>query len=371
MTENKSPDVVIVGAGMVGAATAYYLAKAGAKVTILDKDPIGVHASGLALGGLGPLSGAGIPDPIGGLCMESWRLHLELSQALPEELGYDYEFQTGTSVAVAFNAEEARILKERLSWQASQDGFKVEWREKADILAIEPRLIPVLLGGVVTEPSAMLNTYEFNNALVAGALRYGAALKMEKVTGLRFDGGRVSGVSLQDGGAVHCDKVVIAMGPWSNDASAWLDFTLPISPLKGQILRLRSEGPPIPHINWNGSYAVSKPDGLVWVGTTEEKAGFDDTPSAAGRQTILRSVASVLPHLTQADVVKQTACLRPVSPDGLPVLGRIPAKPGVIVASGAGRKGILMGPAMGKAAADLVLNGTSTLDVSALSPGRF
>ena len=371
MTENKSPDVVIVGGGVVGAAAAYYLAKAGAKVTILDQDPIGAHASGQALGGLSPLSGAGIPDPIGGLSMESWRLHLELSQALPGEAGYDYEFQTGTAVAVAFNEEEAQVLKERLPWQASQDGFKLEWREKADILAIEPRLSSVLLGGVVTEPSAMLNTYKFNHALVAGALRYGAVLTMEKVTGLQFDRGRVSGVSLSDGGALHCDRVVIAMGPWSTNASAWLDFTVPISPLKGQILRLRSEGPPIPHINWSGSYAVTKPDGLVWVGTTEEKAGFDDVPSAAGRQTIVRSVASVLPHLARADVVKQTACLRPVSPDGLPVLGRIPAKPGIIVASGGGRKGIMLAPAMGKAAADLALNGTSTLDVSALSPGRF
>ena len=371
MTENKSSDVVVVGGGVVGAAAAYYLAKAGAKVTILDQDPIGVHASGLALGGLSPLSGSGIPDPVGSLCMESWRLHLELSQELPEESGDDYEFQIGTSVAVAFNEEEARVLKEQIPWQASQDGFKVEWVEQEDILAIEPRLISMLIGGVVKEPSGMLNTYKFNHALVAGALKYGATLTMEKVTGLLFNGGRVSGVSLEEGGAVHCDRVIIAMGPWSNDASTWLDFTLPISPLKGQILRLRSEGPPIPHINWSDSYAVSKPDGLVWVGTTEEKAGFDDRPSAAGRQTITRSVASVLPHLARADVVKQTACLRPVSPDGLPVLGRIPGKPGVIVASGAGRKGILMGPAMGKAAADLVLKGTSTLDLFALSPGRF
>ncbi len=371
MTQHNSTDVVVVGAGVVGAAAAYYLAKAGAKVAILDKDPIGEHASGLALGGLGPLSGAGIPNPIGGLCMESWRLHLELSQELPEESGDDYEFETGPSIAVAFNEEDANILKEQIPWQASQDGFKVEWMEKEDVLAIEPRLVPTVVGGVVKEPSGMLNTYKFNHALVAGALSYGATLTRETVVGLRFNGGRISAVSLEEGGAVHCDKVVIAMGPWSNDASAWLDFTLPISPLKGQIIRLRSEGPPIPHINWNGSYVVSKPDGLVWVGTTEEKAGFDDRPTAAGRQTIVRSVASVLPHLARADIVRQTACLRPVTPDGLPVLGRIPAKPGVIVASGAGRKGILMGPAMGKAAADLVLKGTSTLDLFALSPGRF
>ena len=371
MTENNSPDVVIVGAGVVGASAAYYLAKAGAKVTILDKDPVGEHASGLALGGLGPLSGAGVPDPIGGLCVESWRLHLELSQELPEESGQDYEFQTDTSVAVAFNEEEANVLKEQIPWQASQDGFKVEWVEREDVLAIEPRLASTVVGGVVKEPSGMLNTYKFNHALVAGALRHGATLTMEKVSGLLFDGSRVGGVSLEEGGSVHCDRVIIAMGPWSNDASAWLDFTLPISPLKGQILRLRSEGPPVPHINWNGSYVVSKPDGLVWVGTTEEKAGFDDTPTAAGRQTIVRSVVNVLPHLARADIVKQTACLRPVSPDGLPVLGRIPGKPGVIVASGTGRKGILMGPAMGKAAADLVLKGTSTLDLFALSPGRF
>ena len=88
MTQAKpSPDVVIIGAGVVGCATAYYLGKAGVKATIIERDAAGAHASGFALGGLSPLAGAGIPEPVGHISLESWRLHNELAATLPEESG--------------------------------------------------------------------------------------------------------------------------------------------------------------------------------------------------------------------------------------------------------------------------------------------
>ncbi|PZC51103.1 MAG: glycine oxidase [Chloroflexi bacterium] len=371
MSYTTGPKVVIVGAGVVGGAAAHYLTLAGAKVTVVDKDPIGIHASGLALGGLGPLSGAGIPNPIGTLSIESWQLHLDLSKSLTDE----YDFKLEKSLNIIFDNQQLETIRSLLDWQKSQDGFKVEWLDKSDVLDIEPRIVSAFLGAVVTEPTGIIDTYKFNNALISEAQRNGADLVVGEVSNIQSTGSACN-VSIDGGKTLICDKVIVAMGPWSHQASEWLGFNIPITPLKGQILRLKAEGPPIPHISWSGadiygSYAVTKSDGLVWVGTTEEHGGFDDRPSSIGRQTIMRSVVSILPQLAQGEIIKHTACLRPLSPDGLPVLGFLPGNPKIVIASGAGRKGILLGPVMGKSAADLVLNGYTSSNISALSPDRF
>ena len=368
--ESTSPDVVIIGAGVVGCATAYYLGKAGVKATIIERDGAGAHASGFALGGLGPLSGSGIPEPVGHISLESWRLHNKLAATLPEESGVDFQFQKETGITVAYSLEQAAVLRERLPWQQAQEGFRVEWKAGTDIQAMEPRLAPGVVEGVVTEPGGMINSYKFSLALLKAAEGMGAVLRKGEVTGIKFHGDRVRSVEVGSD-EVPCGAVVLAMGPWSGKASDWLGSELPVRPLKGQILRLRIDGAPLPHLGWGDSYATTKPDGLVWIGTTEEDAGFDATPTAEARESIFKAAVAVLPYLADAQVVQHTACLRPVTPDGLSILGRIQGKSGMVAATGAGRKGILLGPAIGRLAADLVTRGETDMDISAMSPARF
>ena len=174
------------------------------------------------------------------------------------------------------------------------------------------------------------------------------------------------------GETLPCEQVVIASGPWSVDASEWLGFRLPVGPLKGQILRLRVPGPPLEcTVGWNGNYATSKPDGLLWAGTTEEEVGFDETPTEEARGLILASLDRLLPSLGDVELVRQTACLRPVTPDRLPLLGHAPGVEGVFVATGAERKGILFGPSMGRITADILTTGASDIPTDAFAPGRF
>ena len=260
-------------------------------------------------------------------------------------------------------------MQARLPWQQAQEGFRVEWKSGADILAMEPRLAPGIVGGVVTRFVAMLSPYRFVLALLQAAERMGAVIRHGLVQGLSFQGDRIRAVRLQNE-EVPCDTVVVATGPWAGDAAIWLGVDLPVRPLKGQILRLRVGGPPLSYVSWGRSYAVVKPDSLLWVGTTEEEVGFDEAPSAEGRQAIMASVLQALPYLMDAEVVLHTACLRPVTTDGLPILGQVPGKRGVIVATGAGRKGIHLGPVMGRVAADLVEHGNTRFDIAALAPGR-
>ena len=145
-------------------------------------------------------------------------------------------------------------------------------------------------------------------------------------------------------------------------------------PLKGEILRYDLGGePPVPVSLWWGSdYASSKPDGLLHVGATHSDAGFDEEASKEGRQDIRRSAERVLPFLANRRVSQQTACLRPVTPDGLPIVGELQEVNGLVVATGGGPIGIELGPAIGKLAAEIATgqseNGSR---YSGFSPGRF
>ena len=369
MSQSAGSEVVIIGAGVVGCATAYYLGKEGVKATIIERDTVAGHASGFALGGLNPLGGVGIPDPLGALSLESYRLHNDLAAALPEETGVDTEFQRHTAIAAAYSEEEAEAIRAPLPWQQAQEGFRVEWKSGDDILRIEPRLAPGVVGGVVTQSVGLLDPYRFTLALLQAAEGMGAVMHHGTARGLSFDGDRVRAVQLHNG-EIQCDAAVIAMGPWTGSASSWLGLDLPVEPLKGQILRLRIGRPPLPYVSWGHSYAVTKPDDLLWLGTTEETEGFDEAPSSEARQAIMESALQALPYLADAEVVLQTACLRPVTVDGLPILGQVPDKPGAVIATGAGRKGILLGAIMGRIAADLVVNGKTRYDILALAPGR-
>jgi glycine/D-amino acid oxidase-like deaminating enzyme len=124
-------------------------------------------------------------------------------------------------------------------------------------------------------------------------------------------------------------------------------------------------------VGWKGNYATTKPDGLLWTGTTEEEAGFDENPTQTARDQIIDSLLKMLPSMTEAELVEHTACLRPLAADEWLLLGPVPNVEGVYMATGAGRKGILLGPAMARATADLIVKGHASISLDAFDPGRF
>jgi len=366
-----SSDVVIVGGGIVGMTTAYYLARAGVRTVVIERDAIGSHASGFAYGGLNPLSGFGIPGPHAEIAQAGMRLHRELSESVVEETGIEIEFRVRSSLALALSEADARRLQAALPWQQEQPGYTARWLEAAEARRVEPRISDDTRGAVSIEGTADVEPYRLVLALTRASERLGARLQHGRVTGLRRDGGRVTAVLLERS-SVECSSVVLAIGPWSSETSAWLDVPIEVHPLKGQILRLKAPGPPVPcSVGWGHNYATTKPDGLLWAGTTEEHAGFDEETTAAARDEIGAALVKMLPAMADAQIVHQTACLRPVASDGLLVLGRVPGIEGAYVATGGARKGILFGPAMGRAIADLILGDTPKISLEAFAPGRF
>jgi len=176
------------------------------------------------------------------------------------------------------------------------------------------------------------------------------------------------------GGQVfEADAVVAAAGPWSSQMLDGIGVNVPVTPLKGQIIRLDAPGSPMRiSLWWGENYATTKPDGLLWAGTTEEETEFDDSTTDEARDSIIGSVVEMLPYLEEAELVQQTACLRPMTPDRAPIIdAELESGEGLVIVTGAGRNGIMLGRAMGQAAAALATGAQSPIDVSAFSLARF
>jgi glycine oxidase len=370
---HEGGDVVVVGAGIVGSAAAYYLAGEGARVTLIERDAVGSHASGFAFGGLMPLGCDGPDSNRSSTLSElAQRLHRELSSTLPGQTGIDTEFRLKPSVTLALDAREVAGLRQSHEWLKANHCGEVRWLEsRPEMESVEPRLGPSVRAALYADISAEVEPYKLTLALAQAAEGRGALIRHGVVSGLSIERGRLNGVRVGTE-LVAATAVVIAAGPWTHAASEWLGIRIPVEPLKGQILRLRAPGPPLRMLFWwGGDYATTKPDGLVWVGTTEEHVGFDDAPTPQARDQITASAVVALPYLAEAQLVRQTACLRPISADGRPVLGSLEQTPGVVVATGAGRNGIMLGPAMGRVAADLALGKAAPCDIRGRGPDRF
>ena len=366
-----STDVAIIGGGAAGCAVAYYFGEAGVKSTIIEREGVGSQASGYAAGGLNPLQGAGIPGPLAEFAWESFKMHHGLAGALLDRTGIDYQLRQVSEIRLAFDDADLPGLQETVDLFMRTLGFAASWTEPRMLQSLDDRVTNEAVGCVFTVGNYSLDSMGFTQALAAAAQRSGAAVRPGTVCGLEAQGGRVGRVLLEDG-AIECGQVVLAMGPWSRRAEAWLDAYIPVDPLKGEILRMELSGSTLKHDVSGGSGSLyAKPDGQVWCGVTEEWRGFDRQPLAETKDRILEGVARLLPGIADATLVKHTACLRPVTPDWLPILGRTPGYDNVYLATGAGKKGILLAPAIGKSIADLITGGETALPIADFSPERF
>ena len=378
-----SYDAIVIGGGISGCAAAYYLSSNGHSVALVEKDSLAAHASGFAFGSLytrfQPPNGS---PPIEWFRAEAIDLHHDLAQTLPELTGSHYHFQEKAGLILAFDEEEVSQLKPtgaasflRDDWPA--DRQDVRWLAYGELSHIEARVSTDVIGALYLGGMTEVSPGGLTRALWRAAERNGAELINNEVLSIEATHGAVHGITTS-AGAIYGGMVILAAGPWSRtlllqgESTSHID--LPVMPLKGEILRYDlSDEPPVPVSLWWGTdYASSKPDGLLHVGATHSDAGFDEAISDEGRAKLRHSGERVLPFLSQRRVAQQTACLRPVTPDGLPIVGKFQGIDGLVVATGGGPIGIELGPAIGKSAAEIATGQSENFTrYHGFSPARF
>lgn len=363
--------VVVVGGGIVGSYAAYFLSLIGMKVTLLDRFPVASKASGCNPGGLNPLHGPGLPGVMSPLAERAYHLNLSHWERVRMLSGKEFAPHLVSRVELAFDEAEKSVLRATIPHYDSIEGFSARWMDRDELLALDSRINPAVVGGLWTEGNGMVDSREYTRAVADAAVALGAIVRQADVQGLVTVGSRVTGVVLKDE-TLACDDVVIATGSWAAEAGAWLNAEIPVSPLKGELLTARLAGAPADHhVTWKMIGVYQTLDGHCWFGGTQEQAGFDEFPTKQGGGFILDSVSRLLPEAKNAEITDHMAALRPMTPDGLPIIDRVPCWENAYVATGSGPKGMLVGAGMAEAVARLVAGQQPHFDLSPYRLDRF
>jgi len=364
MAENSQ--VVIVGAGVAGCSLAYSLSLRGIKSLIIERDAIARHASGVAAGLLTPSSEIGKPGPIFNLAQAALRNHRSLSERLKEQTGMDVLYAQQPSLRLALTQSEEAAMRSQLDWQKN-----TSWVTGSALAKLEPCATTAALGGAYSTHEARVNSQRLVIALCEAAISRGAAVRQGRVIGVKQSGDRLKSLLLDNNETVSGETFVFAMGPWAREAQAWLGLSLPVEPLRGQIVVLKPRRILRHAVFHGGNYVLPQPDGSVLAGTTEEWAGFDSKVTPEGIASILQTLKIMTPLLAEAEIVGSRAGLRPVCRDGSPIVGRAPQWSNVYLSTGYGRKGILLGPLLGECLAALVLQEQPPYDIGPFDPHRL
>jgi glycine oxidase len=340
-------------------------------VTLIERDSIGAHASGNNPGGLNPLYGPGIPGPLQALALEGFALHLAHWDDIRARAGFDFSGRRKRRVNLALDDDDLIRLAAMQEHYSRVDGFSARWLDPAELRALEPRIDAGVLRGLEAEGDARVAAPDYTRAVAAAAGDLGARVVSGDVRGLDVSGDRVTAVRL-DSGPHACDAVVIATGPWCDGPADWLGVSLPMEPVRGEMLLVEVDGGAVDtDLAWRDVAAYRSDGTAIWLGGTEDHVGFDATTTEAGCRSILGGVSRFLPAVGSGHVLRQTAALRPLTPDGRPVVGLAPGWANVGLALGGGRKGMLFSAAMGRALADLLIAGVTELAIGPCAPDRF
>ena len=361
-------DVVVVGGGVIGCAVAFELACEGASVVLVERDEIGAHASGAAAGMLAPIAESSGSGPLVDLGLRSLDRIARRLPELEELSGIDPKLlRCGVlRLAPPGEVEDLRAAAGALA------GHACEWLDPDELHKREPRLAEEWGGALWAAREACLDPLSLTRAYAVSAERRGADVRPGTAArGVIRDGERVAGIRT-DAGDIPAGDVVLCAGVWSGPIGAALGRDFPIEPVKGQILELEAPEPTLPAILWTPDvYLVPRPDGSLRVGATVERAGFDARPTAGAVAALLEAACGVLPPLSECRFERAWAGLRPATPDRLPLVGRVAGRPGLWIAAGHYRNGILLSALTAECLAAELVRGEAPPELKALDPSRF
>ena len=351
---------MVCGAGVIGASVAYFLARRGVGVTVVERTAVACGASGKS-GGFLALDWCD-DSPLGPLARASFALHAKLAG----ELGADYGYRRMDTFMMTAREQGSVPGGHRVTPPA--------WIDGAGVVRAE-------LGS--TETTAQVHPARFTSALIEGARAHGAALRIGVVEDLVQRDGAARGVRV-DGQTLEADAVVLAMGPWTGRLATRLRLPR-IYGLKGYSVTVEAPGIPahalfVDYRTADGRQLepeiFPRPDGTVYVCGMRDHQPLPESAegvevSEAACDVLAGALFRVSAALRGARITRRQACYRPVTDDGLPLIGRVPGVAGAYVATGHGPWGMLNAPATGLALAELIADGAPKLaDLRPFDPAR-
>ena len=360
-------DVLVVGGGVVGAACARELARNGRQVAVLDPDGARGQAWRASAGMLAPQIEGRQGDLLFELGLAGREMYCELANTLRDATGIDVELWQGGSAAVALQESEAAELRSKVAWQRQQ-GHICDWLDADEVRQRYPWLGPSA-GALWAPHEGALDPVRLVEALRADAQAQSAVLINDEVVAIDQRGDRVTGVTGRKN-RYAAGAVLLAAGAWVRLIGG-LPRPMAVEPVRGQMVALPwPEGVERAIVYHRDCYLLARGNEAI-AGSTMEYVGYDATVTSLGVSRILTAAVALCPPLSRLSVSRSWAGLRPVTPDGLPILGAEPRLSGLWYAAGYGRHGVLLA-GITAMLLRLMMNGQQpTEDLSALRPERF
>ena len=386
---NLKKDVCVIGCGVMGLATAYYLLKAGKTVAILEKSEVGAGASSSCDDMI--LLQSKKPGIALTLAMES----LEIFRGLTDELEMDLGFYSYGGMVLIEDDKQLRIMADFVKQQVSC-GLDVEIVDRNILFKKQPHAARYMIASTYSKIDSQVNPL----MLMRGFLRKGLGMGMDVFRNTPVQEIKQQGdhwkVTGQNDIHVECDNVVIAAGAWSRQVGSLLGLGIPIWPIKGQLAVTEQ----IAHIGetncWSAAYIASKHDpsilgdrsdfdqkiglgfsftrageGNYLIGSTREHEEFDKTTNFKVIARILEQARKFFPIMNQVNIIRTMAGFRPGTKDGSPIIGAVNELPGIFIAAGHEGDGIALSPITGKVVSEMICGVGNHKRLEELNISRF
>lgn len=385
---NKDADVIIVGGGIIGCSVSYYLSKLGKKVLVLEREDLTRGSAGATDGVVGYHTKK--PGKQMDLAVQS----IAMFEHLSEELGMDIQY--------GLRCGGMQPVEDKMQWdilsaiveEQKKSGVDIEMISAEEARKIEPMLSKDIYGALYSPTGGKVNPILLTLAFSRAAKKLGARFLIEtEVTGMIKEGNKILGVKT-DKGEFYADAVVNACGSWAAATAKMAGIDMPIKPRKGQLIVTEPIGPfmdctlqcarynvikfrpetikdqNVLRLGSSLSIEQTESGGLI-IGGTRELVGYDRENSLEAIEAILKRAVRFFPALKDVCFIRAFAGLRPYTPDGLAIIGRVDCLEGFYMAAGHEGDGIALSPVTGKLLAEQIVYGKESYSLEPFSPNRF